>query len=52
MIDWNAAARNWMLNTTKFTINIPQNLQNLQSKEQPKAKHLQVTEDKNYAEPL
>jgi len=49
MIDWNAAARNWMLNTTKFTINIPKNLQ---SKEQPKAKHLQVTEDKNYAEPL
>lgn len=49
MIDWNAAARNWMLNTAKFTINLPQNLQ---LKEQPKAKHLQVTEDKNYAEPL
>jgi hypothetical protein len=49
MIDWNAAARNWMLNTAKFKINLPQNLQ---SKEQPKAKHLQATEDKNYAEPL
>jgi hypothetical protein len=49
MIDWNAAARNWMLNTAKFTINLPQNLQ---QREQPKAKHLQVTEDKNYAEPL
>ncbi|WP_445749429.1 transcriptional regulator [Polaribacter sp.] len=49
MIDWNAAARNWMLNTAKFTVNLPQNLQ---SKEQPRAKHLQVTEDKNYAEPL
>lgn len=49
MIDWNAAARNWMLNTAKFTINLPQNLQ---PREQPKAKHLQVTEDKNYAEPL
>lgn len=49
MIDWNAAARNWMLNTAKFTINLPQNLQ---SREQPKAKNLQVTEDKNYAEPL
>lgn len=49
MIDWNAAARNWMLNTAKFTINLPQNSQ---VKEQPKAKHLQVTEDKNYAEPL
>lgn len=49
MMDWNAAARNWMLNTTKFTINLPQNSQ---VKEQPKAKHLQVIEDKNYAEPL
>lgn len=49
MIDWHAAARNWMLNTAKFTVNLPQNLQ---SKEQPRAKHLQVTEDKNYAEPL
>lgn len=49
MIDWHAAARNWMLNTAKFKVNLPQNLQ---SKEQPRAKHLQVTEDKNYAEPL
>lgn len=49
MIDWHAAARNWMLNTAKFKINLPQNLK---SKEQPRAKHLQVTEDKNYAEPL
>ncbi len=49
MIDWQASARNWMLNTAKFTINLPQNLQ---QREQPKAKHLQVTEDKNYAEPL
>ncbi|KIX21602.1 hypothetical protein SY27_07845 [Flavobacterium sp. 316] len=49
MMDWYAAARNWMLNTAKFTINLPQNLQ---PREQPKAKHLQVTEDKNYAEPL
>jgi hypothetical protein len=49
MIDWNAAARNWMLNTAKFKINLPQNTQ---KKEQPKAKHLQATEDKNYAEPL
>lgn len=49
MIDWHAAARNWMLNTAKFTVNLPQNLQ---SKEQPRAKHLQATEDKNYAEPL
>ena len=49
MIDWNAAARNWMLNTAKFTINLPQNHT---VREQPRAKHLQVTEDKNYAEPL
>ena len=49
MIDWHAAARNWMLNTAKFTVNLPQNLK---SKEQPRAKNLQVTEDKNYAEPL
>ena len=49
MIDWHAAARNWILNTAKFTINLPQNLK---AKEQPRAKQLQVTEDKNYAEPL
>lgn len=49
MIDWHAAARSWILNTAKFTINLPQNPQ---TKEQPRAKQLQVTEDKNYAEPL
>jgi hypothetical protein len=49
MIDWQAAARNWILNTAKFTIKIPQNPI---PKEQPRAKQLQVTEDKNYAEPL
>ena len=49
MIDWHAAARNWILNTAKFTINLPQNPK---VKEQPRAKQLQVTEDKNYAEPL
>jgi len=49
MIDWHAAARNWILNTAKFTINLPQNPK---VKEQPRAKQLKVTEDKNYAEPL
>lgn len=49
MIDWHAAARNWILNTAKFTINLPQNPK---INEQPRAKQLQVTEDKNYAEPL
>lgn len=49
MIDWHAAARSWILNTAKFTINLPQNPK---VNEQPRAKQLQVTEDKNYAEPL
>ena len=49
MIDWNAAARNWMLNTAKFTINIPQSNPN---KEQPRANNLYTVEDKDYAEPL
>ena len=49
MMDWHAAARNWILNTAKFTINLPQNPK---VKESPRAKQLQVTEDKNYAEPL
>lgn len=46
MKDWNAAARNWMLTTSKFSINLPQ------SKEQPRANNLQTQEDKDYAEPL
>ncbi len=49
MIDWNAAARNWMLNTAKFTINIPQSNPN---KEKPRANNLHTVEDKDYAEPL
>lgn len=49
MIDWHAAARSWILNTAKFTINLSQNPK---VNEQPRAKQLQVTEDKNYAEPL
>lgn len=46
MKDWNAAARNWMLTTSKFSINLPQN------KEQPRANNLHTHEDKDYAEPL
>lgn len=49
MIDWNAAARNWMLNTAKFTINLPQSNP---AKEQPRANNLHTVEDKDYAEPL
>lgn len=46
MKDWNAAARNWMLTTSKFSINSPQ------IKEQSKANNLHIQEDKDYAEPL
>lgn len=49
MRDWNAAARNWMLTTSKFSINLPQ--KSIQ-KEQPKANNLHTNENKDYAEPL
>ncbi|MGC4041966.1 MAG: transcriptional regulator [Flavobacterium sp.] len=49
MIDWEASARNWMLNTPKFTINMPQSNT---LKEQLGANNLQTNEDKDYAEPL
>lgn len=49
MIDWHAAARNWMLNTAKFKINLPHSNP---IKEQPKANNLHTKEDKDYAEPL
>ncbi|MBN9285562.1 MULTISPECIES: transcriptional regulator [unclassified Flavobacterium] len=49
MIDWNAAARNWMLTTSKFSINLPQNGS---TKEHPRANNLHSQEDKDYAEPL
>lgn len=49
MIDWNAAARNWMLTTSKFSINLPQNSS---AKEQSRANNLHSQEDKDYAEPL
>ena len=43
MVDWQAAAQNWMINAPKFISNA----------EQPnKAKHLNTTTDKDYAEPL
>ena len=43
MVDWQAAAQNWILNAPKFI-----------SKEQQsnRAKHLNVANDKDYAEPL
>ena len=49
MKDWKASARNWMLNTTKFTVNLPQNNT---VREQTRAQNLHVITDKNYAEPL
>jgi hypothetical protein len=49
MINWNAAARNWMLTTSKFSINLPQSNS---AKEQPRANNLNSQEDKDYAEPL
>ena len=43
MVDWQAAAQNWIINAPKFISNA----------EQPnKAKHLNTTTDKDYAEPL
>lgn len=49
MKDWKAAARNWMLNTTKFAVNTPQNIL---VKEQTRAQNLHTVTDKNYGEPL
>jgi 5'(3')-deoxyribonucleotidase len=42
MVDWQAAAENWMLNASKFNTNENPN----------RAKHLNTPTDKNYAEPL
>jgi hypothetical protein len=46
MKDWNAAAKNWMLTTSKFSINFPS------PKKETRANNLQTNEDKDYAEPL
>jgi len=51
MTDWQAAARNWMLNTPKFKINLP-NPSTQKANPQPRAYNLNATIDKNYAEPL
>ena len=51
MKDWQAAARNWMLNTPKFSVNLP-NPQAQKANPQPRAYNLNATIDKNYAEPL
>ena len=51
MKDWQAAARNWMLNTPKFSVNLPTPAQ-VKDQAQPRAYNLNATIDKNYAEPL
>lgn len=51
MKDWQAAARNWMLNTPKFSVNLP-NQSTQKANPQPRAYNLNATIDKNYAEPL
>ena len=48
MKDWKAAARNWMLNTSKFAANAPKSDYN----SQPKPMHLHTSTKKNYDEPL
>jgi hypothetical protein len=48
MKDWKAAARNWMLNTTRFAANAPKSDYN----SQPKPMHLHTATQKNYDEPL
>jgi hypothetical protein len=43
MVNWQAAAKNWMLNANKFNANEPKS---------DRAKHLNTTTDKDYSEPL
>jgi DNA polymerase III alpha subunit (gram-positive type) len=53
MIDWQAAAQNWILNSVNFNLNsfqVPQN--NTTNSPTNRPKHLNTTTDKNYAEPL
>ena len=45
MVDWQAAAQNWMINATKFSSNGQNNQPN-------RANHLNTTTDKDYSEPL
>ena len=49
MKDWKAAARNWMMNTNKFNVKMPQNMP---IKEQTRAHNLHAETEKNYGEPL
>jgi hypothetical protein len=49
MKDWKAAARNWMINATKF--NSP-SLKGQGVVKKPKSKNLHTKQNKNYNEPL
>ena len=49
MKDWKASARNWMLNTSKFSANIPKSKS---ANDQVKDQNLYVSSEKDYAEPL
>ena len=49
MIDWQAAAQNWMLNAENFN---SKPIRHTQLVEGQKPNHLTTTTDKNYAEPL
>lgn len=53
MLDWQAAAQNWIINSVNFNLNsfqVPPNNTEKSSANRPK--HLNTTTDKNYAEPL
>lgn len=52
MKDWQAAARNWMLNANKFAHPPLQKERAGVRSVKPKAKHLHATTNKNYSEPL
>jgi len=53
MINWQAAAQNWIINSVNFNLNsfqVPQN--NTDTTPTNRPKHLNTITDKNYAEPL
>jgi hypothetical protein len=49
MKDWQAAARNWILNTAKFSSNLPPKNTNA---DKPQAQNLHTSQNKDYDEPL
>ena len=53
MIDWQAAAQNWIINSVNFNLNSFQVPQNNTTNSPPiRPQHLNTSTDKNYAEPL